>query len=215
MVLPLATSGLPDQEKRAGERNLRMIVRGRALFIFLMAAAIGQPGCAPDSPSDAKTVKGGETGTSPALALSPGGASGSSAISKEFYMPKPGDFRVAYDKDAVNKTRQAWEEYYGWVKTFYSGNLFESGWTKRAMTVLEGLHSERVRDELRANLNELSKVLAGEWAKDNSVRMVDNSDLRKFGSRFLDAKAKDDGSGSIIRKEIAAVRSEVESRSKR
>jgi hypothetical protein len=188
---------------------------GQTLAVLGVAIAIVQFGCTPDSSFPTDKSRRRVEASSPALVVARSDSTHSASATKELYTPNPADFRKIYDRDLANKSRQKWEEYFSWVKTFYSGNILESGWTKRALAMLEGLRSEQVQDELRASLNELSKLLAGEWSKDNSVRKVDNSDLRSVGSRFLDAKEKDDGTGAQIRKEIEAIRAEIESRFRR
>jgi hypothetical protein len=193
------------------------MVRGMGQTLAVLGAAIAtvQFGCTPDSSFPTDKSRRRVEASSPALVVARSDSTRSASATKELYTPNPADFRKIYDRDLANKSRQKWEEYFSWVKTFYSGNILESGWTKRALAMLEGLRSEQVQDELRASLNELSKLLAGEWSKDNSVRKVDNSDLRSVGSRFLDAKEKDDGTGAKIRKEIEAIRAEIESRFRR
>src|SRR5579871_3006768 len=105
----------------------------------LIAAAlfIGQGGCGPDSSATKKSERG-QGSTSPALMVPSSDSTSRAPRAKEHYLPSPSDFRTLYDRDIANKAKQNWEEYYSWIKTFYSGNFFESGWTKRAMAILEG-----------------------------------------------------------------------------
>ncbi len=185
---------------------------------------VAQTGCTPSALSttasshDSPQIAAIGVENSPRLAApkdSPTEASRQVKTAKELYRPVPSDFRAAYEMDENNSSRQTWDDYYSWVIKFYGGNLFDSGWTKRAVEVLEGVQSEQVRDELRASLNELSQMIAAEWSKDNAVRKISTSDLSAFGSRLLLAKSKDDGTGANIRKEITAIWADVEAKLRR
>jgi hypothetical protein len=175
---------------------------------LLIVGIFCQSGCAPSAEADYEAP----TSTAIARNIAREHPARDVRYEKQLYTPSPDDFRPIYEKDKANKSRQDWDEYYSWVKTFYTGNILEAGWTKRAMSVLEALKSEEIRDQVRATLNELSRQIAAEWSKDNDVRKINNSDLTSLGSRLLRAKSKDDGSGGVIRRELDAILSEVESK---
>jgi len=104
----------------------------QSTVLLLVAIAISPFGCSPDSPSAAKKSERSSASTSPALMVPRNDSAHPTTGAKEHYAPKPADFRTIYERDIANKARQEWDEYFSWIKTFYSGNLFESGWTKRA-----------------------------------------------------------------------------------
>lgn len=131
------------------------------------------------------------------------------ALAKEWYSPRESDFRPAYDRDAANQAKESWNEYWSWVQTFYAGAFFSPGWTAQGTTTLRGVQPEKMRDELRADLNELGRRIAAEWSKDNGVRKIDTASLRVYGGRIANATRLDDGSGQMIQKEIEAIRAEV------
>jgi hypothetical protein len=131
------------------------------------------------------------------------------AVAKEWYSPRESDFRPEYDRDAVNQAKESWGEYWSWVQTFYTGNLFSPGWTGQGTATLRGVQSEKARCELRSDLNELGRLVAAEWSKDNGVRKIDTAALRVLGARITKAAKSDDGSGKAIRKEIEAIQTEV------
>jgi hypothetical protein len=207
-----------DGAVRSNRWNEGCCMMSRLIFRVAMvqttcAALVLQSGCAPSSDTELKTTPRESQAVS--IAVSGDEPSRPTSHAKALYMPVPGDFRPIYESDSANKSKQKWEEYYSWVTTFYRGNILAPGWSKRVNEILEGLRSERARDELRASLNELGRMLAAEWSKDNDVRKVSNSDLLSFGSRFSQAKDKEDGTGTVLRKEIAAIRAEIELRFKR
>lgn len=94
-------------------------------------------------------------------------------------------FRKAYEADAANRTKQSWDDYWGWVQAFYKGKTFPPvpGWAKREEEIIRHHH---VRHDVRHALSETGRLLAAEWSKDNSVRKVSTGDLQTWGKQFSD-----------------------------
>ncbi len=138
----------------------------------------------------------------------------SETASEEWYVPTPEDFRTEYNEDTANRRKQTWDEYWGWVKSFYEGSFFYSGWTDRAKGVTnivrEGPKRRRVIKEITA----FGKDICKEWAKDSSVCKVGSSDLIRWGKVVEKAKAKDDGSGEELARAIASIRAEYQKKIK-
>ncbi len=134
---------------------------------------------------------------------------GSADSTVEWYVPSEDEFREIYARDVNNQARQDWDDYWGWVKKFYEGNLFFDGWTKQSAKLIEAVSDATAQNKLRARLNELGRSIVAEWAKDNSLRKIDTNDLRAFAKRLFDAKKKDDGLGAAIHAEIEAVRQAI------
>jgi hypothetical protein len=134
------------------------------------------------------------------------------AVAKEWYSPREADFRPEYDRDAANQAKETWDEYWSWVQTFYQGNFLSSGWTGQGKVTLNGVRSEKARDELRSDLNELGRRVAAEWSKDNAVRKIDTAALRVLGGRITKATQRDDGSGRAIQEELQAIRAEADAK---
>jgi hypothetical protein len=137
------------------------------------------------------------------------GADKEPAREKEWYSPREADFKPEYERDKANQARESYREYLSWVKQFYQGNLFSRGWTAQGTALLQTVREEQARDELRATLNDLGRRIAAEWSKDNGLRKINTVDLRNFGKRLQQARARDDGSGAAIREAIDAVRADV------
>lgn len=95
-------------------------------------------------------------------------------------------FRQTYDADPANKAKQSWDEYRKWVTRFYEGQRFPpiAGWADREKDLVAKAPGAR------AQIESVGRLIAGEWAKDNSVRKVGTSDLQAWGNQFKDA-AKD------------------------
>jgi hypothetical protein len=95
-------------------------------------------------------------------------------------------FRQRYDADRANQAKQSWAEYRKWVLRFYEGQSFPpiAGWAQREKELVAKAPASR------AAIESTGRVIAAEWAKDNSVRKVSTSDLQAWGARFKDA-AKD------------------------
>jgi len=77
---------------------------------------------------------------------------------------------------------------------------------------LNGVRSEKARDELRSDLNDLGRRVAAEWSKDNGIRKIDTAALRVLGGRITKATQRDDGSGRAIQEELKAIRAEVDAK---
>jgi hypothetical protein len=134
------------------------------------------------------------------------------ASDKEWYSPREADFRPEYERDLANQAKETRPEYWSWIKAFYQGNLLSQGWTAQGKATLSGVRSEKTRGELRAELNELGRRIAAEWAKDNAVRKIDTAALRELGGRITKATRGDDGSGQTIQEELKAIRAEVDAK---
>lgn len=98
--------------------------------------------------------------------------------------------RERYDADAANQHRQSWKDYQDWVNVFYQGKRFPPvpGWNDRRSGIVKRLPADR-RGSLEPLLDEVGRLLAAEWAKDNAVRKVSTGDLQAWGKQFGDAAA--------------------------
>lgn len=189
----------------------------------LSAAAVvlaGGLGCAPSAKPPVAVAKAMEESAAP-KSLPPIRSVGddppppkskAAARAREWYSPREADFRPEYDRDAANQVKESWPEYWSWIKAFYQGNLLSQGWTAQGTTTISGVRPEMARDELRAELNELGRRVAAEWAKDNAVRKIDTAALRVLGGRITKATRRDDGSGQTIQEELKAIRAEVDAK---
>jgi hypothetical protein len=128
------------------------------------------------------------------------------AADERWYEPLADDFRPHYDRDVGNGGEQTWEQYWGWVESFYQGNFFTKGWSGRAKWLLEGVASDVERNQLRAKLNALGRDICAEWAKDYDRRKVGTADLLTWGKMMEKARADDDGRGVEIHRALDAIR---------
>gem|GEM_PF-2861353 len=112
-------------------------------------------------------------------AAEPAAAQPDTAVS--FYRPRPEDFRPCYEADSANAEVQSWEQYWRWVTIFYAGNIIARGWLDECAHLIEGIEEHPRRTELITLLNDLGQRAAGEWAKDNGVRLISSRDV--FGWR--------------------------------
>jgi len=99
---------------------------------------------------------------------------------------------------------QTEEEYQDWIRKFYEGNFLIKGWDGTQKELLDAL-PEHKRPEFETLLSELGELIGKEWARDNSVRKIDSSDLQRWGGR-LKAVKNDDGR---LLSEILAVKEEA------
>jgi hypothetical protein len=149
-----------------------------------------------------------------ALFVRPGPASGPAAPSApgrpegdaHWYAPLAEDFRPHYDRDAANRQKQTWEQYWIWVKSFYEGNLFAKGWSDRARWLVADVRSDVEQMRLRTELNALGRDICAEWAKGYDDRKVGSADLLTWGKMLEKAKAGDDGTGEVLHRAIEEIR---------
>ena len=124
---------------------------------------------------------------------------------EHWYAPQAEDFRAHYDRDVANRGKQTWEQYWGWVRSFYEGNFFAKGWSARARWLVEGVRSDAERRRLRAKLNAIGREIGAEWAKDSDLRKIGSADLLSWGKMMEKARADDDGTGAVIHRTIEAI----------
>jgi hypothetical protein len=127
-------------------------------------------------------------------------------------MPDDAELFAAYTGDRSNQKVQSWEQYRGWVQTFYKGSLMSEGWTKFGQVTLSAVKSAPARQGVVTQINELGRIISREWAKDSSVRKINTMDLRRWNDVMATARQSDDGSGQRIIEALTAVRRMAESR---
>lgn len=70
-----------------------------------------------------------------------------------------------------------------WFRTFLEGTLFTDGWERITENILQYFSSEE-RDDLLHMLSELGYKVGREWCRDNDIRKIDTSMLKKWGNRL-------------------------------
>lgn len=141
-----------------------------------------------------------------------GGSPGGDEPGGIWYAPKEADFRATYDLDVANRKAQTWEQYWGWIKVFYEGNFLASGWTKHMAQEVAAVTSTPAHAEIVARLNRVGRRVAGEWAKEDAVRRINSTDLKRWNTAIGVAKAAEDGSGERLKAAIRTVEDEVAKR---
>ncbi|MFC1629462.1 hypothetical protein ACFL3H_10195, partial [Gemmatimonadota bacterium] len=99
-----------------------------------------------------------------------------------FYTPVNEHFRAQYEIDQINCSRQRWERYWGWVQSFYHGNILARGWTNTCGRIVDDLPGGYPGDDLIGRMNVLGRLIAAEWAKNNAVRSITTHDLQQWGA---------------------------------
>ncbi len=132
----------------------------------------------------------------------------------EIDAPSEKAYREEYNRDADNKKKQTWDQYWGWVKSFHEGSFFVSGWTDRAKELVDGVKAGPERKKLVKEVNEFGKDLCKEWAKDASVCKVGTADLTRWGKLVEKAKKADAGDGEELARAIASIREEYKKKVK-
>ena len=130
-------------------------------------------------------------------------------VAPQVYGPQVEDFRPEYDRDEVNRKVQTWDQYWGWIRDFYDGNLLSSGWKQETRSSIGVVSDPIAHRDLLESMNGLGRDVAREWAKDNGVRRISTDDLRRWGSRLRAARRADDGTGRSLIAIVKMMRSEA------
>jgi hypothetical protein len=88
--------------------------------------------------------------------------------------------------DRQNQQLQTEAEYLSWVRRFYLGNGFAPGWlaiTEQVKKARGGDHREQVARQLY----ELGERIASEWARDNSLRLINTRSTAIWGQAAQEA----------------------------
>jgi hypothetical protein len=101
--------------------------------------------------------------------------------------PVDAAFERAWLEDAVNREVQTKDEYLEWVAAFYDGTGFVSGWTRRQADLCAGLEPLEAAVAV-PRLEAFGRLVAAEWAKDNSRRRIDSDLLLRLGGILSHAK---------------------------
>ncbi len=97
-------------------------------------------------------------------------------------LPEQHHFLSYYHEDADNQRVQTDVQYMTWVLRFYEGwELMPTGWQNIEENMLFDL-SEQEHVLVRAQMAELGALISAEWAKDNSVRLIDSAMLSLWGA---------------------------------
>lgn len=88
-------------------------------------------------------------------------------------LPEQAFFDDRYANDAENRERQSLDDYYTWVKRFYTGMNMVPGWLDMSEEVLSRVPADQ-QTEVRRQLEALGRDIGSEWAKNNEVRRIDN-----------------------------------------
>ncbi len=77
----------------------------------------------------------------------------------------------------------------GWIKKFYLGTrLYPHGWLSASNQYLSSMtQSEPEQEALRLRLSALGVAIANEWAQDNDVRLITNTNIATWASAMRTA----------------------------
>ena len=93
-----------------------------------------------------------------------------------------------------------------WFRKFYEGTFLIQGWESRMKELLKAI-PDGDREGMNEVLANLGEKIGREWAKENSVRRIDNSMLQKWGEDLRSAKKQ---GAEVLVEEIRRVDTEVD-----
>ncbi len=107
-------------------------------------------------------------------------------------------FFTAWEADAPNSNLQTRTQYMEWVVRFYNGAANLPGWSQMTEQVLARLPAEK-QGSVAAQLSTLGKRIGAEWAKDNSVRLIDTRIGAVWRDALLEALSENDVDNYLAR----------------
>lgn len=93
-----------------------------------------------------------------------------------------------------------------WYFKFQNGNLFFDGWKEICKKVLQKLPATEEK-KTSLILESLGRRIGAEWAKNNSIRRIDNDHLRDWGERLSQAR---EVGGDHLTKTVESISMEVD-----
>ena len=95
-------------------------------------------------------------------------------------------FTAEWERSVQNQALQSEDEYLLWVSRFYTGYGAVPGWLSMTQQVLQRLPPEQ-RAPIEMRLFELGSRIGAEWAKDNSVRLLNTRSAGVWRDALLEA----------------------------
>ncbi|PPD30790.1 MAG: hypothetical protein CTY19_15310 [Methylomonas sp.] len=92
-------------------------------------------------------------------------------------------FSDYYDQDRHNAQLQSQEQYLTWVQRFYQGwELYPTGWNSISRDLTAKIADPALKNTIQTKLQQLGRVIAAEWAKDNAVRRITTRHVAIWGN---------------------------------
>lgn len=122
------------------------------------------------------------------------------------YAPQRADFETYFYEDAANRRLQAFSgaetggsaDYWTWVQRFYAGYGGNVGWYELDAGVLKVMRAPAAQRRARQLLNEIGRLVAREWAKDNAARNIDSDHLTLWSAELWYSTQESDPQGSTL-----------------
>ena len=94
-----------------------------------------------------------------------------------------------------------------WLNKFYEGNFFVKGWNHHTKEVLKIVPPDE-KEHVRELLDNLGNRIGPEWARENDIRRINNSMLKKWGNDLHTARRQ--GPDAVM-EAIHSIESEADS----
>ena len=100
------------------------------------------------------------------------------------------------------------EMHLSWIVRFYQGTiLYPNGWNRVSERFLASIERKKDRKKMAKRIRALGILIANEWAKDNNVRQINNSNVAVWGSALQTSASRNDQSAYIdqIERDVEAI----------
>jgi len=96
-------------------------------------------------------------------------------------------------RDLPKADPQKLETHLSWIKKFYRGTvIYPNGWNRATSRFLQSVKDTKSRQKLEKQLDRLGVDIANEWAQDNHIRLINNTNVATWGSAMRTAAEKGD-----------------------
>lgn len=107
--------------------------------------------------------------------------------------------RSIYVKDYLAKKNltvadpKVLDEHLIWIIRFYHGTLiYPNGWNRISEMFLDSVDDPRIQKKLTKKIRALGIKIVNEWAQENGIRNIDNSNIAVWGSALRTSADRDD-----------------------
>ena len=99
----------------------------------------------------------------------------------------------------------------GWIKKFYQGTtLYPNGWLSASEQFIATINSKNEKKSVAKRLQNLGIAIGNEWAQDNSIRLINNTNMITWASAMRTAAERNKHSVFLdkVEKDVQALLNE-------
>ena len=114
-------------------------------------------------------------------------------------------------RDLTQATDAELSYHLGWIKKFYQGTtLYPNGWLSASEQFIATIDSRSEKKSVAKRMQKLGIAIGNEWAQDNSIRLINNTNMVTWASAMRTAAERNTHSVFLdkVEKDVQALLSE-------